>query len=547
MLPTRFAKEVVVKKLLRLVQSLMIALTNCFVAVKYKIRQLFPVCPVKFFSGLFARRCPSIQEEKSQMILADLQGNILKSNGRSNAIYIFLEFKPGMDKEVRKWIVQFAAHSITGAESQTKAAKAYRHIHLDGGVFAHFALSQSGYDYLGVPVEKRPLPTNPQRRGQEVAYSNVFAEGMKHRQELLLDPPLAQWDKGYQKQIHALVLLAADELSVVNRAKQGLFMSLSELAVIHAVETGMALHREFEINGEKVDMPVEHFGFMDGRSQPLFFAEELEEEKNNGGIDKYDPSADLSLVLVKDPLGKTKESYGSFMVFRKLEQNVAGFHRALSQLAEELGIDPKLAGAMAMGRFEDGSPVVDYSGMGKCPLTNNFNYSQDPEGLCSPFQAHARKSNPRHEAVGNYPGLDHSIEQERGHRIVRRGIPYGGSLSDFENSQSMSRKNLGLLFVCYQSDIWEQFEFIQRRWSNNPYFLKPMKGGDPNYDVTGLDPIIGQRHPSAPGAAKAAKNWPAGWNRPTKKASTQLSNFVTFKGGEYFFSPSISALLGLAD
>lgn len=51
----------------------------------------------------------------------------------------------------------------------------------------------------------------------------------------------------------------------------------------------------------------------------------------------------------------------------------------------------------------------------------------------------------------------------------------------------------------HQSDIWEQFEFIQRFWCNNPNFLHPEKSDitktppNSNYDKTGLDAVIGQK------------------------------------------------------
>ncbi|QMS90527.1 Dyp-type peroxidase [Nostoc edaphicum CCNP1411] len=51
--------------------------------------------------------------------------------------------------------------------------------------------------------------------------------------------------------------------------------------------------------------------------------------------------------------------------------------------------------------------------------------------------------------------------------------PYGTEISDYSNLDRLPTGGVGLLFMCYQSDIWEQFEFIQRFWSNNPTFLEP--------------------------------------------------------------------------
>ena len=88
---------------------------------------------------------------------------------------------------------------------------------------------------------------------------------------------------------------------------------------------------------------IEPFGYADGISQPLFLKEEIDKAKQ-GGTDRWDPSAPLDLVLVKDPNGEGEDSYGSFFVFRKLEQDVAGFQQRVAELAEELGDRPTETG-----------------------------------------------------------------------------------------------------------------------------------------------------------------------------------------------------------
>jgi LysM repeat protein len=148
-----------------------------------------------------------------------------------------------------------------------------------------------------------------------------------------------------------------------------------------------------------------------------------------------------------------------------------------------------------------------------------------------------------------------SEEQELGHRIARRGVTYGGPLSDFSNLDQLPTDGVGLLFMCYQSDIWEQFEFIQRLWSNHPRFLEPDMSKsrnveNKNYDRTGLDAVSGQ---SLPGQIdpligeepQPPQNWLKERDQPTVKADVKFANFVKLKGGEYFFSPSISFLKNL--
>jgi deferrochelatase/peroxidase EfeB len=87
-----------------------------------------------------------------------------------------------------------------------------------------------------------------------------------------------------------------------------------------------------------------------------------------------------------------------------------------------------------------------------------------------------------------------------------------------------------LLFYCYQSDIENQFEFVQRFWVNSADFPpNPSGSGAP-----GVDPIIAQS-PSGPMLIDPAK------------APVDVNHFVTTTGGEYFFSPSIRALQGIGD
>jgi deferrochelatase/peroxidase EfeB len=149
-----------------------------------------------------------------------------------------------------------------------------------------------------------------------------------------------------------------------------------------------------------------------------------------------------------------------------------------------------------------------------------------------------------------------SEEEELGHRIARRGITYGGPLSAADGLDDLPEKGVGLLFMCYQSDIWEQFEFIQRFWCNNPNFLEPgqSNNSNPNYEKTGLDAVIGQKQgeqfdPVIGEAPKPPQNWPQEWDKPTIQPPVQPENqfgqFVTLKGGEYFFSPSITFLRNL--
>jgi hypothetical protein len=87
--------------------------------------------------------------------------------------------------------------------------------------------------------------------------------------------------------------------------------------------------------------------------------------------------------------------------------------------------------------------------------------------------------------------------------------------------------------MCYQSDIKRQFEFLQSRWANNTNFLR---------EHTGVDPMIGRIGIGKP----VAQRWPTPWGAPRAKHQPfNFGSFVTFRGGEYFFAPSIRFLKGL--
>ncbi len=494
-------------------------------------------------SGWQQRTVPLAADDPDRKaLLADLQGNILSGHGRDLAVHLFVTFT-GDAGAARAWLKNTARSYVVTAAAQVAASKSFRFSGIDGGVFGHISLSAAGYGALGFKPSELPKSSNPRNRDGRSGYADVFAGGMKARQRYLLDPAVSAWESGYQEAVHVLVILACDNEAMLSAAVDKVVGSLEGVGKVVARETGMGLTRQLDPHDPSTVVHVEHFGYMDGRSQPVFLQEQVDAERKSGGIDVWNPAARLNLALVNDPLGDSSMSFGSFLVYRKLDQNVSAFNRAVNALAGELGVKPDLAGAMAMGRFKDGTPVVLQGVDGRTDVANNFDFSSDPTGLRCPFQAHIRKANPRGESVGEG---DDTVEQVNAHRIVRRGIPYGGPLNVSDDPANQPTGGVGLLFFCYQGDIWEQFEVIQRRWCNNPFFLQPQKSKAPGYeDATGLDPIIGQSHPTAPNPARAPENWPKGWGEPTTTVETQLAKFVTMKGGEYFFSPSMSFLLGL--
>jgi len=445
----------------------------------------------------FALHDPAVQP-----LLSDLQGNILKTHGRDHSAYLFMTFRPDQSEKIRLWIRHFATYYVTTAAEQIKDARRFREVKMDAGLFGNFYLSYQGYRVLGIPEDRIP-------HGK----GDSFARGMKAAK--LNDPPPDQWEEGYQSEIHALIFLAANDPSLLDRALSTFTVELQLLTKQLAVEHGV---RWFGADGKQ---DIEPFGFADGISQPLFLKEEIHHAQQ-GGIDRWDPSAPLDLVLVKDPNGVGEDSYGSFFVFRKLEQDVAGFDRRLAALAQALGTDTQLAGAYVVGRFQDGTPVElqDHDQQGAtADKVTNFNYADDMAGSRCPFQAHIRKTNPRGDTVRVFEG-DYNFE--RNHRIVRRGVPFGKQ----PPRGTKPTWPVGLLFTCFQSDIGNQFELLQTSWANSIHFVR---------QKTGLDPLIGQGEQLIGG-----QGWPSkyGDDSTAKAVQFDFSPYVKLLGGEYFFAPS---------
>jgi deferrochelatase/peroxidase EfeB len=486
--------------------------------------------------GLFDRQNEFDPEGKTpgrvvEAALADTQGNILKSNGRDHHIHLFVKFTAA-PADIRAWLQMMGTRHVTSALQQYQEPSPRRTPHADGGVFTNLCLSAVGYKKLG-PTVVMPDDTS-------------FLAGAKERVKDLYDPAVTEWECGFQEEIHALVIVAADKQAEADSTAHSIIDSLDKVGEIVNKETGAAIR--LDRSGQPTEDPTgqvyEHFGFADNVSQPLFFADDLQAARRRSGFDRYDPSAPLDLVLLKDP-GGGPNGYGSYFVYRKLQQHVAKFREDEAQLAQKLaheihgpGAVPtdeekNLAAAYIVGRFRDGTPVVEQAVDGWLSKPNNFNF--DADGVRCPFHAHIRKVNPRGDKVRQFvypPGED------RARRIARRGVSF------WEPTLEPTEKPVGLLFICAQSSIVDQFEF-QIIWSNLTDFLRP---------DTGLDPITGAAKPGEPAVpqqwlrAYGSHNEIDFSKTPPQQHSPYIpchfGSWVTMRGGEYFFVPSLSFLTG---
>jgi Dyp-type peroxidase family len=294
----------------------------------------------------------------------------------------------------------------------------------------------------------------------------------------------------------------------------------------------------------------EHFGFLDGVSQPGIRGltarlNPLDDEQGLPGQDLIwpgmfvfgYPGQDTGDRHAPGPVRDGPHPWmrnGSYMVFRRLRQRVPEFHAFVAQEASRLGMDPDLLGARLVGRWKSGAPVSlaplqDDAALGGDALRNNdFAFATDPGQRRCPFAAHIRKTYPRDD-------LDEADTQQR--RIRRAGIPFGPEVEEDEDAQR------GLMFVCYQTSIVDQFEFVQKLWANNTAFVfgKTRPDGSAAAVVPGHDPIIGQE--AARGRERVmdepVPNYPFG---NTRSEARLPDDFVVPTAAAYVFVPSLSAL-----
>jgi Dyp-type peroxidase family len=449
---------------------------------------------------------------------------------RDSLSMLFLHFD---DPAAGKAFLTALVPLMKSAKQHLLEVEAFKTAGTPGTPYVGVGLTKTGYDALGVAA---------------VPADSSFTRGMKSlasRQELL-DPPVSVWEPAFREDLHAVVLVGdTNDASTSTRREQVLTLLPDGVTVV-GEQAGASLRNA---NGDG----IEHFGYVDGRSQPLFLEEDLDDEKlASDGTNVWDPAFALDRVLVADPAAPDPNvHFGSYFVFRKLEQNVRRFKQAEEDLATALqleGEDRDRAGAMIVGRFEDGTPLtLQNDASSHHPVMNNFTYDSDKNdpndafdraGAKCPVHAHIRKANPR--GSGGFQAPD----AERLHLMARRGQTYGERTDvPFDESPPEARPTggVGLLFMAFNAVIstsdsfpLSQFDFIQSAWVNNPNFPK-IAAGEP---TPGLDPVIGQ-------GARPAQTYPTEWGGAATKQGDPIAQAVHMHGGEYFFMPSLAFLRSL--
>jgi len=384
-------------------------------------------------------------------------------------------------------------------------------------------------------------------RGSRPKLDPAFERGAGHDDtiRILHDPPRVAWlPKFVSDRIDGVFLITGPNRSSVMSQSDELRRLLgSSIKVVYS-ETGNT--RPGAERGH------EHFGFLDGISQPgirgLTPASNPIYKPNEGlpGQDLLWPGEFVFGYPSQHPNDPVKEGAppemaapwmrnGSYMVFRRLEQKVPEFRRFVQQQAARLGMDPQLLAARMVGRWKSGAPLElaplrDNLGLGGDERrSNDFEFGDDRFQRKCPYAAHIRKV---------YPRDDVTLAEAQRHRIIRAGIPFGPEVAPGETTTTSQSR--GLMFVCYQTSIGRQFEFIQSHYANNPDFVAGKQRPGGGLVTPGFDPIIGQ----APGNGaremdEPFPNYPAGSRRTTLTIPEQ---FVKLTAAAYFFMPSITAL-----
>ncbi|QXI25554.1 iron uptake transporter deferrochelatase/peroxidase subunit [Pseudomonas vanderleydeniana] len=181
--------------------------------------------------------------------------------------------------------------------------------------------------------------------------------------------------------------------------------------------------------GEPAQSARNFLGFRDGSANP--------DSNDNSAMDRIvwvQPGSD-------EPAWAANGSYQAVRIIRNL---VERWDRTPLQEQESIFGREKITGAPIGGKTEAEVP----------------DYSNDPEGKRIRLDSHIRLANPR------------TPESQR-NLILRRPFNYSNGVS--KNGQL----EMGLLFICYQSNLEQGFITVQTRLNGEPLeeYLKPIGGG----------------------------------------------------------------------
>lgn len=560
--------------------------------------------PTTQICGVCDESHPSVPEEP-RLAVEQIQGNILGGFNKDHQTFLF--FVVTNAPVFRRWLKVLAPQIATSEEVIAfnrlfKATRSRRK--REGAVKAtwiNIAFTFAGLQFL--------KDNDAELAGLDLGFTDgAFVEGLAPRAPALNDigegAPENWLVGGTDQTLHGVIQIASDDACDLDAEATRLSGDLgANGAMITFVQAGNNL--KGDLSGH------EHFGFLDGVSQPgirgrvsdadndVLTPRQNPNERGQGkpgqdllwpgefvfgypeqdpGKDIEEPSDDISNA------GPDWSENGSYLVFRRLRQDVFKFHTFLQESAALKGVPAPTAtapdnasaaeavGASLVGRWRSGAPIIrtpenniQALGGDDC-ANNNFEFREETDPVfavtptdCSdnstvnsfpqspgdipgdrcPFTAHIRKAYPRDDTSSSIPQVGERTTQT--HRLLRRGIPFGTQSSSMPDGPLMDEPadglGRGLLFFAYQTSIEDQFEFVTQVWVNNPDFKENngIGGG-------GHDPIIGQ---SDTGTREFDITFPDGAGGSQRERLTTDQNWVIPTGGGYFFAPSIDALENL--
>jgi Dyp-type peroxidase family len=356
------------------------------------------------------------------------------------------------------------------------------------------------------------------------------------------------------QQVHALLLLYAKNSAIlecrINKVREVLPQSVAIVRVVAMTPLAAPPMRE-------------HFGFADGVSQPIPCDHEDDVEAGRGAIDHV-ANTDAEKQALQDGLkyhriwagdilfgrrdaygervggpfvpldddpgakhldaGVAAVGYrdfgwnGSYLVVRELCQDASRFWVNMGELSKTCGLSADAVAEKIVGRRLDGKLLTPDGG---ATANNDVGFAAaDAAGIGCPRGSHIRRANPRDAGARDVAERRTRLASVNNHRILRRGRTYGPRWERGPQADSAER---GLLFMCFNTDLMRQFEFVQQTWLLNQ-----------NLATLGqTDPLMGPKGQFSIDSSPVRRR-------------VDVQTFVRFVGGEYFFLPSIKALTYLA-
>ncbi len=526
-----------------------------------------------------------------QLDLLDIQGNVIRAYGRFGypvARYVFLNIRNAA--RARTFVGKLTKKVTTATQWGDGIGQVKKPVWT-----VNVAFTYQGLKELEVPRESL------------MNFAPEFAAGMKARRDILGDDgPSAPelWDPIWQenretrdKDVHIFVSLnasapgwPANGRDLIETSYEQLELAWQWLKDIVAQHGGgvVILGGNVGDNGALLDYQdckvvmeqgkptaKEHFGYTDGIGDPVFEGVPYDADRVNGRGKQLENQQWAPLATGEFLLGHIDEAKeyppapnpvllsrnGTYMIYRKLHENVATFDAYLDEHGSKYPGGKELLAAKFVGRWRDnGAPLVKAPDAaskavfdkqlavadkeGQDELLCNFTYDADMSGAKCPFSAHIRRINPRASLQmisepGDPPGsLKNSVGAfdtpgalTNRRRVLRRGLPYGDV-----KDRTRDDGNHGIIIMMLNSDINRQFEFVQQQWIN---YGNDFKAGNDKEILLG-NHSVDDRFPSK----AVLQVEPTGNDTPY--ILSKIPRLVETRGGDYFFVPSLTALRMIA-